>query len=127
MKRTFGLFVVLALAAIAAFAGQDKMMAGKQTINGYLVDVACASENMQKPKADFGMKHSKQCLQMPECTESGYGILTPDNKFTKFDKASNEQVQKFIADTDHDKDWKVTVTGSMNKDNTLKLEKIALQ
>ena len=126
MKRILGIFVVLALAALAAFAGSDKM-GGKQTLNGTLVDVSCAMENAQKPKADFATKHSKQCLQMPECVETGYGLLTPDNKFTKFDADSNKQVEKFIADTDKNNDWKVTVTGSMNKDNTIKVESIKLQ
>ena len=121
MQRTLGTLLVLVLAALA-FAS-DK----PQTLNGYLVDVACASENIEKPKADFGAKHSKTCLQMPECTESGYGVLTADNQLTKFDKDSNEQIKKFIADTAKDKDWKVTVTGTMNKDNTLKLGSNKLQ
>ena len=126
MKRILGVFAVLALAVLTACAGSDK--AGpKQTMTGTLVDVACASDNALKPKADFATKHSKQCLQMPECTESGYGILSSDNKFTKFDSDSNKQVEKFIADTNKDKDWKVTVTGSMNKDNTIKLDSIKLQ
>jgi hypothetical protein len=122
MPRTLGILIVLALAALAVASD-----AKPQTINGHLVDVACASENIEKPKTDFGLKHSKQCLQMPECVESGYGVLTADNKLTKFDKDSNEQIKKFIADTNKDKDWKVTVIGTMNKDNTLKLGSIKLQ
>lgn len=122
MRRILGSLAVLLLAALA-FAGDMK----PQTLNGYLVDVACGTENTEKPKADFGTKHSKQCLQMPECVESGYAVLTADNKIIKFDKDSNEQIQKFIADTNKDRDWKVTVTATMNKDNTLKLGSIKLQ
>jgi len=64
---------------------------------------------------------------MPECEESGYALLTADNKLIKFDKDSNESAKKFIAATDHDKDWKVSVTGTINADNTMKVEKLALQ
>ena len=124
MKRVFAMLFVLALAAAAAFAGNS---AKSQTINGYLVDVACASENAEKPKADFGMKHSKKCLTMPECEESGYAVLTDDNKVIKFDKESNEMAKKLIASTDKDKDWKAAVTGTLNPDNTLKVQKITLQ
>ena len=124
MKRLSALLFVVTLAAAAAFAGSS---AKSQTINGYLVDVACASENAEKPKADFGMKHSKKCLTMPECEESGYAVMTDDNKVIKFDKESNEMAKKLIASTDKDKDWKVAVTGTMNADNTLKVAKLDLK
>lgn len=125
-NRILGTLAVVALAAFA-LAHDSKASAKPQTMNGYLVDVACSSENAEKPKADFGAKHSKRCLQMPECEESGYALLTADNKVIKFDKESNESAKKFIAATNHDKNWKVAVTGTMNKDNTLKVETIALQ
>src|SRR3954471_2746916 len=122
MKRISGVLLVLAAAAAIAFAA-DK----PKTMTGTLVDVACATENAEKPKADFAAKHSKRCLTMPECEESGYALVTADNQVIKFDKDSNEQAKKLIAATDKDKDWKVSVTGTMNKDNTLKVEKLALQ
>jgi hypothetical protein len=126
-NRILGTLIVLTFVLTLAFAADTKSAAKPQTINGTLVDVACASENAEKPKADFATKHSKKCLQMPECEESGYAVLTADNKLIKFDKVSNESAKKFIAATDHDKDWKVAVTGTMNKDNTLKVDKLALQ
>jgi hypothetical protein len=122
MKRILGTLAVLALAAMA-MASEMK----PQTMSGYLVDVACASENAEKPKADFGMKHSKKCLTMPECEESGYALLTDDNKVIKFDAASNEKVKKMIATTDKEKDWKVAVAGTMNQDHTLKVDTITLK
>jgi hypothetical protein len=66
------------------------------------------------------------CLQMPECQKSGYGGLTEDKKVIRFDAASNEKAQKFIADLSKDKDIKVTVTGTMNGDQ-LSVSKIELQ
>jgi hypothetical protein len=125
-NRALSILAIVALAAIA-FAADTKAAAKSQTMNGYLVDVSCASENAEKPKADFGAKHSKRCLQMPECEESGYALVTGEGKVIKFDKDSNETAKKFIASTERDKDWKVAVTGTMNKDNTLKVDKLALQ
>ena len=125
-NRILGTLAIVALAAIA-FAHDAKASAKSQTMNGYLVDVSCASDNAEKPKADFGPKHSKRCLQMPECEESGYALVTADGKVIKFDKDSNETAKKFIAATEHDRDWKVAVTGTMNTDNTLKVDKLALQ
>ncbi len=121
MKRILAVMAVLALATLALAADKP------QTIKGHLVDVSCATDNQKKPKANFRQKHGKSCLQMPECVDSGYAILTPDDKIIKFDAASNEQAQKFIASTAEDKDFKVEVTGTMNPDRTLKVDSIKLQ
>ena|SRR5215467_4265857 len=113
-KLILVLFAAMAMGAFAADA----------TVNGYLVDLACASEEGQKP--GFGAKHSRDCLLMGECVNSGYGILTDDKKVIRFDKASNEQAKKFISDLKKTKDIKVSVTGTVNGD-TITVSKIELQ
>src|SRR6185503_2388954 len=97
--------VLLTAAALSSFAADT-------TVKGYLVDLACASEEGQKP--GFGAKHSKMCLQMPECAQSGYGVLTDDKKVIKFDAESNTKAKQFIAGLKKDKDIKVNVTGTVN-------------
>jgi hypothetical protein len=111
------ILLLLAAAAISAVAAETQ-------VQGHLVDLACAREEGQKP--GFGAKHSKMCLQMPECQKSGYGVLTDDKKVIRFDAASNEKAKKFIADLTKDKDIKVNVTGTMNGDR-LSVNKIELQ
>jgi len=109
--------VLLTAAALSAFAAETK-------VQGYLVDLACASEDGQKP--GFGAKHSKGCLQMPECVQSGYGILTDDKKVIKFDAASNAKAKQFIADLKKNKDIKVYVTGTVDGER-MAVSKIELQ
>jgi hypothetical protein len=109
--------VLLAAVALSAFAAETK-------VQGYLVDLACASEEGQKP--GFGAKHSKMCLQMPECAKSGYGVLTDDKKVIKFDAASNTKAKQFIAGLKKDKDIKVNVTGTVNGER-MAVSKIELQ
>ena len=109
--------VLLSAVALSAFAADTK-------VQGYLVDIACASEERQR--ANFGAKHSKECLQMPDCAKSGYGVLTDDKKVIKFDTASNEKAKQFIADLKKDKDIKVNVTGTMNGER-MTVSKIELQ
>ena len=109
--------VLLTAAALSAFAAETK-------VQGYLVDLACASEEGQKP--GFGAKHSKMCLQMPECVKSGYGVLTDDKKVIKFDAASNAKAKQFIAGMKKDKDIKVNVTGTVNGER-MTVSKIELQ
>lgn len=111
------ILVLFAAMAVSAFAADT-------TVKGYLVDLACAAEDGQK--AGFGLKHTKGCLQMPDCEKSGYGVLTDDKKVIRFDSASNAQAKKFIADMQKNKDIRVNVTGNVNGD-TIAVSKIELQ
>lgn len=97
---------------------------GEATVKGYLVDVLCGNSEGSRP--DFGALHSKACLQMPECEQSGYGVLTPDNKVIRFDPAGNDQAKKFIAELKKTTDIKVAVTGSRSGE-TMTVSKIELQ
>ena len=109
--------VLLAAMALSAFAAETK-------VQGYLVDLACAAEDGQKP--GFGAKHSKDCLQMPDCAKSGYGVLTDDKKVIHFDAAGNQKAKEFIAGLTKGKDIKVNVTGTVNGDSIV-VNKIELQ
>ena len=109
--------ILFAAVSLSAFAADT-------TVKGYLVDLACAKEDGSK--ADFGAKHTKGCLQMPDCEKSGYGVLTDDKKVIRFDKAGNEEAKKFIAALTQKKDIKVAVNGAVTGDN-MTVSKIALQ
>jgi hypothetical protein len=107
-----------------AFIMATSAFAADSAVKGYLVDVACASEEGQRP--DFGAKHSKGCLQMPDCERSGYAVLTEDKKVIHFDKDGNDQAKKFIAALTKKNDIRVVVTGTMNGDQ-MAVSKIELQ
>src|SRR5947208_16781592 len=103
------------LLAAAFLLSSTFTFAATQTLAGHLVDVSCATEEGAKP--GFGAKHSKKGLQMPECEESGYALLTADNKVIKFDKAGNATAKQFIAKTDKDQDWRLHETGAVPRAN----------
>jgi hypothetical protein len=109
--------ILFAAVAMSAFAADT-------AVKGYLVDLSCAREDGQK--AGFGAKHSKECLQMPDCESSGYGVLTDDKKIVRFDKAGNDQAKKFITELKKEKEIKVTVTGSVTG-QSMTVSKIELQ
>lgn len=111
------ILILFAAMSISAFAADT-------TVKGYLVDLECAREEGQK--AGFGAQHTKECLQMPDCVKSGYGVLTDDKKIVQFDAAGNEQAKKFIADLKKEKDIKVSVTGTVSG-GSMTVSKIELQ
>ena len=69
--------------------------------------------------------HTKECLLMPECVKSGYGVYTSDNKFLKFDEAGNRKALAAIKASKQLDDFEVEITGEVKGDTikvlTLKL------
>jgi len=118
-KLVLILFTLMLLAAVAVSA-----FAADTTVKGYLVDRMCAADDASTP--GFWPKHTKECLQMPDCEKSGYAVLTEDKKVIVFDKNGNAQAKKFIAALTKKKDIRVTVTGTVNGDQ-MTVSKIELQ
>lgn len=111
--------VVLAFAVI----GVTRVMASDSTtLKGYLMDVSCATKHAGE--AGFAEGHDKECLQM--CADSGFGVLSDEGKFVKFDDEGNKKVEAFVKATDTDGAWKVTVTGKVTGEK-MTVESIALQ
>ena len=103
---------LLALGLMAAPA-----LAATQTFTDVsIVDVACSK------KADAN-SHTRECAI--GCKDSGYGILTADNKFLKFDADGNAKVLaelKASTKTDH---LRVNVSGDV-KGDTIKVTSVKL-
>jgi hypothetical protein len=113
-----------ALILFAAIVMSVSALAADTTVKGHLVDLACATEEGNKP--GFAAKHTKDCLLMDECVKSGYGVMTPDKKVIRFDKVGNAEASKFISTLKKEKDIKVAVTGNVNG-NSMSVSKIELQ
>jgi hypothetical protein len=114
---------VIYLAALLSILGAASF-AADEAIKGYLVDVACSDRRARKPASLPA--HSKMCMQMPTCNNSGYGVLTEDKRFIQFDEEGNQKASKLLAETSKENDFRIAVTGSMEGDR-LKVSKIELQ
>ena len=111
-SSTLIIFIAMAGMVPSAWAGHGK----KKTIKGYLVDIACATERSGE-LGTLGIVHTKRCLQMPDCERSGYAVLTGDRKIIRFDAAGNQQAKQLIAASDRDKDYRIVVSGRVQKES----------
>ncbi|HTK96130.1 MAG TPA: hypothetical protein VL382_10895 [Terriglobales bacterium] len=111
---------LLVLAALPALAAKGK----KVTLSGVLVDVSCATERAGDLDG-LRIKHTKKCLQMPDCDKSGFALLTADNKVIRFDEAGNQQARTLIAKTEKERDWQVKVSGRLDGE-ALAVKKLTL-
>jgi hypothetical protein len=115
---TLALLLLLAPASTLAADGH------KVTLQGTLVDIACATERSSDLDS-LRIKHTRKCLLMPECQKSGYGVLTPNNQVLRFDAAGNERAHALITGTDREKELHVKVSGRQTGD-MLTVRKLAL-
>ncbi len=84
-----------------------------ETVDGYLIDKMCSAMVVKKGIAGAKM-HTKDCALMPNCKASGYGVVTADGKYLKFDKGGDEQALKLLEGTDKKDNIKVNVNGKVD-------------
>ena len=101
MKR-----LLLALSTLAPLAAAD-------SFSGTVVDVMCRGKDLSS--------HTRECAVT--CSKSGYGLVTADGKFLKFDEAGNARTLSSLKKLTKDKDLKAKVTGTLSGD-VLQVESI---
>lgn len=103
MKKTF---LVFSLFSVAAFA---------ETWSGTVVDVSCKGKDLAS--------HTKKCAM--GCAKSGFGLVTADGKFIKFDEEGNAKALEALKASSKDADLKATVKGTMDGD-IIRVESISI-
>jgi hypothetical protein len=89
----------------------------QESVRGYLVDTLCAKEEAAQ-LAQLGLKHTKKCLTMPACRESGYALLLPssNNHVLHFDKRGNDLAAKLVSERRLESGWLLRATGRRTGD-----------
>jgi hypothetical protein len=95
-------------------------LAATQTFNDVsVVDVACS----KKVAADAD-SHTRECALT--CQKSGFGIVTADKKFLKFDADGNAKMLAELKASDKTDHLRVNVSGDVQGD-TIKVSSVTLQ
>jgi hypothetical protein len=61
--------------------------------------------------------HERLCALMPDCQKSGYGVVTYDSKFLKFDAAGDRLALAALRASKKKDDLKVEVNGQIQGEN----------
>jgi hypothetical protein len=83
-----------------------------------VVDVNCSKKAAADPDS-----HTRACAL--KCEASGFGIVTGDKQFLKFDAQANKQIVEALKASDKKDHLRVDVTGDV-KDGTLQVTSIKL-
>ena len=103
---------VLLFALLASLAP----LAAAESFSGTVVDIMCRGKDLAG--------HTRECAVT--CAKSGFGLVTGDGRFLKFDEAGNARTLTTLKKLTRDKDLKAKVSGSLNGD-LLKVETIEFQ
>jgi hypothetical protein len=104
----------LILTACSLLYAQEK---SSVTLNGYLIDNACAGAHVTEATfKDRVKKHTVSCAMMPNCVKSGYAVYTSEGKLYKFDEAGNKSAADLLKDTETKSGLSVAVEGTLEGD-----------
>ena len=84
--------------------------------SGTVVDMMCRGKDLAG--------HTRECALT--CSKSGYGLVTADGKFLKFDEGGNARTLATLKKLSKDKDLKAKVTGTLDGE-VLKVQTIEFQ
>src|SRR5437588_610995 len=104
MKRALCLFGLLAPLAAA------------ETLSGTVVDIKCRTNDLAS--------HTRECALI--CSRNGYGLVTADGKFLKFDEAGNARTLTALKKLTREKDLKAKITGTVERE-VVKVETLEFQ
>lgn len=63
-----------------------------ETIDGYVVDLACIRRYPVAEWIERGRRHTKECALMGHCIESGYGLVKEDGQVVPLDAEATPMV-----------------------------------
>ncbi len=105
--------------ALMALVGVPLGAAGETWNNVPLVDANCSAKVKANPDV-----HTRQCAL--QCSKAGYGILSADGTFLRFDSAGNDQAVAALQSSRANDHLRATVTGDREGD-TIKVKKLEMQ
>jgi hypothetical protein len=118
-KFIFSLTAIMALSLVAI--AQD----GKATVEGFIVDKACATGKVAKqadPQA-AAANENRGCVLMPSCLQSGLGVYSA-GKYHPFDEKGNALAKAALEKSKKDKGAKFKVTGKVAADGKIAVDSI---
>ena len=95
------------------------LLAGGAEFNGHLMDTMCAAK-----KLDQASSHTAQCMK--DCATSGFGLVTKDGKYLKFNEGGNAKALKALKADNRQANLQVKVTGEL-KGSVIQVDSIAMQ
>lgn len=90
-----------------------------ETLDGYVIDVGCIRKNARDDLLENARTHSRECALMGHCVESGYGIVTDDDRLTVLDSEATPKIVDVVGDSETDEGIRLHVQREAGDDDTM--------
>lgn len=110
--------LLLGVLSISAAVAMPAMAATETFKNVSVIDVSCSQKAASNPDS-----HTRECAL--ECEKTGYGVITADKQYLKFDAAGNDQIAAELKKSTAKDHLRVDVTGDVDG-NTLRVKSVKL-
>ena len=90
------------------------MDAALETIEGYVVDIACLRKYALSTTHEQAQNHSKHCALMGHCIESGYGLVTNEGQVALLDATATPAVISALQASEGEKGIRLSVTRKLH-------------
>lgn len=81
-----------------------------ESIDGYVIDIACIRKNPRDELLEKARSHSTECALMGHCVESGYGLVTENDSLTLLDPKATPKVADVVEDSNTQQGIQLQVT-----------------
>ncbi len=81
-----------------------------EVIEGYLIDIGCIRKYRRQGLLETARRHRRECGLMGHCVESGYGLITDDDRLHLLDDGATLKVASLLAQTQQDTGIRLRVT-----------------
>ncbi len=84
-----------------------------ESIEGYVVDIACLRKYPHNELLERARAHTKSCAVMGHCVESGYGLVNDEGRLALLEPQATPRVLDVIRRSTRDQGIKVRATRQM--------------
>lgn len=85
----------------------------RETLEGYIVDIACLRRYPRAHWLDKARTHSRTCSLEGHCLESGYGLVGEDGSLALLDTAATLKIADLVRRSDRDQGARARVVRSV--------------
>ena len=81
-----------------------------ETLEGYLIDIACVRKNSRDELLRKAETHTRECALTGRCVESGYAVVTGGDRLALLDSSATPTVAKTVEESEKELGHRVRVT-----------------
>ena len=82
-------------------------MPDSEALEGYVIDVACVRKNAREQLLEKAETHTRECALTGHCVESGYALVTEDDRLTLLDAGATPDVVDVVEHSERERGHRV--------------------